>query len=352
MLAFSSASLSLVNGISYAPHARACVSMKGTEIVLADKEVEAKIMAVVDAEPGRTKSAAMCSQMAAAALERINMDEEDGGCAPAGPPFTQASGLGWDVSSEPKNVADMKALAMKQNPVVGFWDPLGIVTEDTSPETIGWFRHAEIKHGRVAMAGFVGYCVHANGITFPWDIQKKLDFGPGWFATKDLTDISFADISAAGSPGDMWDALPTAAKVQIICVVGFLEMHGENSLALEADGQKHYVRGGKPGYYPSFKGRYPHPVPLDLWDPFGFTSKLSPERKEKALIAETNNGRLAMIGLFGLLSASKGLIVPGLDGLGLTPYGGEYMAAFTAADSALPFVESMAKNIGNYGYSL
>jgi len=160
------------------------------------------------------------------------------------------------------------------------------------------------------MAGFVGYCVHANGITFPWNIQAPLDYGPGWPFTKELATVSFADISAAGSPGDMWDALPTAAKVQIICVVGFLEMHGENSLALEADGQKHYVRGGKPGYYPSFQGRYPHPVPLDLWDPFGFTKKLSPERKEKALLAEVNNGRLAMIGLFGLLSASKGLIVP------------------------------------------
>merc|ERR1719316_285981 len=242
--------------------------------------------------------------------------------------------------------ADLETLAKGLNPTVGFWDPLNLAEaefwEQSNEATIGFLRHAEIKHGRVAMAGFVGYCIHANGITFPWDLQKTLDFGPGWYATKDLPTISFADISAAGAPGDMWDALPTAAKLQILLVVGFLEMHGENSVALEADGQKHYVRGGKPGYYPSFQGRFPHPVPLDLWDPFGFTKKMSPERKEKALIAETNNGRLAMIGLFGLISASKGLIVPGLD---VKQYAGEYMAPFTANDAILPYVEGMAKNI-------
>merc|ERR1719451_96013 len=319
-----------------------------SEIVLADKDTEAKIMAVVNAEPGKTKGAAMCSQMASANLKRINMEDEDGGCAPIGPPFTMPTGLGWDTSTEPKNKEDMMALAIKQNPVVGYWDPLDIVSEDVSPETIGWFRQAEIKHGRVAMAAFVGYCVHANGITFPWNIQGPFP-GP---VTSDLPAISFADISAAGAPGDMWDALPTAAKVQILLVVGFLEMHGENSLALEGDGQKHYVRGGKPGYYPSFKGRYPPPVPLDLWDPFGFTKGLSAERKEKALLAEVNNGRLAMIGIFGFISASKGLIVPGLDSLGLARYGGEYMAPFTAADSALPYVADMVKQIGNLGYAL
>ena len=60
---------------------------------------------------------------------------------------------------------------------------------------------------------------------------------------------------------------------------------------LGLNGEKHYVKGGKPGYFPSLKSvDWPHPVPLDLWDPFGFTKKMTPERKEKALLAEINNG--------------------------------------------------------------
>merc|ERR1712216_524062 len=151
--------------------------------------------------------------------------------------------------------------------------------------------------------------------------------------------------------GDQRDALPTWSKIQIICAVGFLEVIGELSPVIEANGEKHYVRGGKPGYYPPFAGflngdkttdgYWPHPLPLNLWDPFGFTKKMTPERKEKALLAEINNGRLAMIGIFGLISASKGLQVPGLDSLGIAPYGGEYMAPFTAPDASLPFVTEM-----------
>jgi hypothetical protein len=251
----------------------------------------------------------------------------------------------WVGSTEIADKAGMVSLAQKLNPAVGFWDPLNIVTEDTMPETIGWFRHAEIKHGRVAMAAFVGYCIQSNGICFPWNLQ-----GPFGATMQDTPTISFADISAAGGPADQWDALPTPAKLQILGVIGFLEMWSETTTALEMDGEKHYVRGGKPGYFPKLKGKFPHPVPLDLWDPFGFTSKMTPERKEKALLAEVNNGRLAMIGIFGLISASKGLQVPGLDSVGVKPYAGEIMAPFSAGDASMPYVSDMLGLVGKLGY--
>ena len=237
-----------------------------------------------------------------------------------------------------ESAADLKALADKCNPLVGFWDPMNLAEYDQWSQgeeaAIGFLRHAEIKHGRVAMAAFVGYIVQANGIHFPWAIQND-------FIGKGLDTVTFGDIAAAGGPADQWDALSTPAKLQILGVIGFLEMWGETSASIEMDGEKHYCRGGTPGYYPKLQNKFPHPVPLDLWDPFGFTSKMSPEKKEKSLLAEINNGRLAMIGIMGVISASKGLIVPGLDSLPITPYSGEVMGALSKTDAALPFVSDM-----------
>merc|ERR1719454_79551 len=204
--------------------------------------------------------------------------------------------------------AGLEEYAGKLNPVVGFYDPLnlsgGEFWGDSNAATIGFLREAEIKHGRVAMAGFVGYIVHANDIKFPWKLAGGYEAPSGV------------------SPQELWDTMPEAGKWQIILTVGFFEFWRENSYILSAEGEAHYMRGGKPGSFPTF-AQLPHPVPFNLFDPFGFSKNASPEKKAKGLLAEVNNGRLAMIGLMGFLaeSAVPGS-VPALSGLGIRSYSG------------------------------
>jgi len=245
---------------------------------------------------------------------------------PAAPVATRA------VAPVMETVSDLKTLAGKLNPSIGYWDPLnmcGLNLYGMGEEaTIGWLRHSEIKHGRIAMFAFVGYMSGANGIHFPWNIQG---------------DMSFATIAAAGGPADQWDALPTAAKLQILGTIGLLEYLSESSYALEAAGEKHYTKGGKPGFFPPLKtAGVPHPVPFNLFDPFGFSKNASPEKKEKGLQAEINNGRLAMIGIFGFVAESKiSGAVPALPFI--KPYAGEIMAPFSSTNIDLPLVSDMLK---------
>ena len=108
---------------------------------------------------------------------------------------------------------------------------------------------------------------------------------------------------------------------------------------LENDGEKHYMRGGKPGYFPSFDLGTPkdgspvgwgiaHPVPFNLYDPFRFHSANSEDVKARGRLVEINNGRLAMLGIMGFVSEAKlPGSVPALSGL-IKPYSGEIMAPF------------------------
>jgi len=209
--------------------------------------------------------------------------------------------------------SDLESLASDLNPVVKFYDPLGLADASlwgtSSEATIGFLRHAEIKHGRVAMAAFVGYCVQSN-VHFPWKMTLAGDSFPS-------TDLS---------PEQQWDALPDLSKWQIIGTIGFLEIWSE----LSSDENTHYMAGGKPGAYPSFDkfSKTIHPVPLNLYDPLGFSKNRSEADKANGLVTEINNGRLAMIGIFGFLAADKVEgAVPLLKGIAI-PYSGEPMAPF------------------------
>ncbi|KAL1519555.1 hypothetical protein AB1Y20_023070 [Prymnesium parvum] len=244
------------------------------------------------------------------------------------PIATPLAAAGAAVSAKMSASDDLKALAKELNPAIGYYDPLNLAALNFwgsgDEGTVGWLRHSEIKHGRIAMFGFIGYIVHENGIRWPWPLATSLpDYS------------SFEGLSAPA----VWDALPLASKLQIILVIGFFEAWSETSYVLKNDGEAHYMRGGKPGYFPTFALGTPksgsplgwgiaHPVPFNLFDPFGFSKNKSPEAKQRGLVAEINNGRLAMLGLFGFVcEATIPGSVPALTGL-IKSYSGEVMAPF------------------------
>jgi len=209
--------------------------------------------------------------------------------------------------------ADLEALATELNPVVKYFDPLALADKEfwdfSNDATIGFLRQAEVKHGRVAMAAFVGYCVQSN---FHWPVPMSLDGSA--FPSTDL------------SPEAQWDAIPDSAKWQIILFVGFLEWYDEMMGGMNT----HYTEGRKPGEYPSFDffGENVHEIGFNLYDPFNFHKDRSEADKEKGRVVEINNGRLAMIGIFGFLSADKVAgSVPLLASVA-QPYDGNCMAPF------------------------
>jgi hypothetical protein len=233
--------------------------------------------------------------------------------------------IGWGQlssnNSQPQTLCyatrdDMEELALA-NPdvlgsrIIGLWDPLGCLGADFwglgNEATIGYLRHAEIKHGRVAMAGFLGFC--AQSTDFVSGPHGKLPF-PGY--------------EPGLTPGEQWDAVPLVGKLQILVAIGALESYGEG--AGQPEGYVHYTKGGLPGYYPPLKGVRPEFI-FNLYDPFDWFKE--DKDKVRGRQVEINNGRLAMLGLFSLLAESKAPgAVPALKGL-IPEYSGSYMAPFS-----------------------
>jgi len=143
---------------------------------------------------------------------------------------------------------------------LGLWDPLGIIA-DGDQEKFDLFRECEIKHGRVAMLAVVGYLVTAAGIRFP---------------------------GAEGIP-DGLAAIPALIKAEGGSIVGiqmfffFVLAEIINRDADWLDNEAEFVGDYRNGS-------------LDFgWDKFDEKTKL---RKRSI---ELNNGRAAMMGIWGLV---------------------------------------------------
>lgn len=106
------------------------------------------------------------------------------------------------------------------------FDPLGL-SELGSDETISWFRHSEVKHGRIAMFAFVGACANGLGLRFPGDLAPDMPFS-----------------SLPSKALDAWDALPGLGKAQLLIFAFLVEFHDELFYSKRST---HYMRGGVPG---------------------------------------------------------------------------------------------------------
>jgi hypothetical protein len=138
---------------------------------------------------------------------------------------------------------------------LGLWDPMNVLGKDsTDAAEFDRLRGLEIKHGRVAMLGVVGYLVTAAGIRIP-----GLEDVPCGFAA--------------------WDALPGTVAQQMGITLIFMEMANRDQT------------GGKAEFNGDFRNGA-----LDFgWD------KQTDDWKKKKRTIELNNGRAAQMGIVGLM---------------------------------------------------
>jgi light-harvesting complex I chlorophyll a/b binding protein 1 len=163
-------------------------------------------------------------------------------------------------------------------PPLGRWDPLQI--REQGPERYRRFVEMEIKHGRLAMAGFLGIITTYSGVRWPGYLSKA-------------EGIKFSDLP--GGAISSWAALPTAAWFQIVLFVSICEV-----LWLKQDPEK------APGdVVPEGVAWARYPDGYDVWLGDGSTKQVGEDElilgKTWKLNAERNNGRAAMMGVTGCL---------------------------------------------------
>ena len=157
---------------------------------------------------------------------------------------------------------DVKQLPGITGPL-GFFNPLGFCSGDVSKGKIKFYREAEIKHGRVAMLASVGFLVGEN-------------FHPMWGGNLDLPSV----IAFQETP--LQDFIPGLAVLFFIHEFGsiftFNSPFGGELWSIRSD----YASGNLG------------------WDPLGL-KPTNPSELKAMQTKEINNGRLAMIGIVGMI---------------------------------------------------
>jgi len=284
--------------------------------------------------------------LVASAVEGFAPEQRRGGIrtvlqSERAPSWSEAEGGGPRAPNPQSGAEAFRDLVALQNSIPGppgFYDPLGLAEMEmklgwsegndyqgrTQAETIGFLRHSEIKHGRVAMAAFLGFIAQCTPLV----------------SGEHSPILPYKDYVANVGPQAQWDNIPLFGKLQIITMVGMLESYGEG--AGQPDGYVHYMKGGKPGFYPEIYGRGGpdtaagpgRQIPLNLWDPFNWAKAGTAEDRAKGLQCEILNGRAAMFGIMGLLAESS---VPGsvpfinaIAGDNYPRYSGNVMVPFSS----------------------
>merc|ERR1719498_1681672 len=105
------------------------------------------------------------------------------------------------------SVADMEGTGPETGGKV--FDHIGL-SKIASEETLAWYRAAELKHSRVAMAAVTGWAwVSSGGPLFP-----------GYLSIEE--GITFESLGRDGYAA--WDAVPESGKFQILGIIGILEL--------------------------------------------------------------------------------------------------------------------------------
>jgi hypothetical protein len=168
---------------------------------------------------------------------------------------------------------------------VGFFDPLKLSKGITEEKFLRW-RTVEIKHGRVCMMAFLG---------FIW--QQGVGHLPGYLSNSE--GIKFSDVPNGVAA---ITAVPALGWAQILWFVGLIELGPFSLDTMKNPGQFDFFKPGKED------------------NPDGYPG-LTDENRAAKLTIELQNGRLAMLGVLGILmgdvTAPGTMGLPTADGIGL-----------------------------------